>query len=158
MSEGNSGLIDIVEPVVPVLVATKGWLWLALAGGGVLLLAGGIFLWWKYKLPAYRTLKALRLLQQRLHAKEASPHESLLMLALDLRHGLGVKRLRADLPPAQLKHKDHARWAEFMQQLDVVLYQKADALSEDKLAVLFEQSRYWLRRYSRRSTLKKLDV
>jgi hypothetical protein len=157
MSEGNSGLVDIVEPLAPVVVAMNGGIWLAVAGAVLAALALGVYFWWKYKLPAYRTLKALKQLQLKLHTKELTPHESLLMLALDLRHGLGVKRLRSDIFPAQLKQQDHTAWVEFMQQLDHMLYEKDAALSEDKLMALFEQAEYWLRRYSRKSTLKKMS-
>lgn len=158
MNDANNGLIDIVEPAAPAVVAASGWLQLAGLIAGVLVLAVGLFAWWKYRLPAHRTLGELRKLQRRLHAKELTPHECALMLALELRHALGVKRLRADHLPPQLKSRDHARWAEFMQHLDVVLYQHAAELSEDKLLALFEQARYWLSRYSRRSTLKKLGA
>lgn len=158
MSDSNRGLMDIVEPVAPIVVADNTWLFVAILSVVLILLAGGIFFWWKFKLPALRTLNALRILQQKLHLKELTPHESMLMLALDLRHGLGVKRLRADQLPQQIKAKDHGRWVEFMQHLDVMLYQKETELNEEKIVALFEQAKYWLRRYSRRSTLKKLGA
>lgn len=156
MSEANNGLIDIVEPAVPRVAEASGWLWLA--GGMVLLLAllYTIFVMWKYKLPAYRALQRLRKLQQQRLAGELSPHETVLMVALELRHGLGMKRLRSDQLPERCHQRDHARWPEMMQQLDAMLYQNDAEQNTDKLKDLFEQTAYWLRRYSRRSALKKI--
>lgn len=158
MSEQTNALIDIVEPAAPVAEASGSWLWLVLSVVVVLALLFAAKFFWKYKLPAYRAVKHLRKLHQQLHAKEHTPHESALMVALELRHNLGVKRLRADILPAQVHPRDHARWPEFMQQLDDVLYQHAPDLGVDKLDALFEQAEYWLRRYSRKSNLKKLDT
>jgi Domain of unknown function (DUF4381) len=157
MSEQANALIDIVEPAAPVVVASGNGLWFALAGGIIILLLL-IFYLWKYRLPAYQAMQRLRALHKQLHANERTPHESVLMLALELRHSLGVKRLRADKIPVQVNARDQARWPEFMQQLDELLYQHKPELSADKLAALFTRAEYWLRRYSRKSSLKKLDV
>jgi hypothetical protein len=73
-----------------------------------------------------------------------------------LRHGLGVKRLRADNIPERCSKQDRESWPEFMRQLDGILYQHDAELDKDKLANLFVLTEYWLRRYSRRSTLKKM--
>lgn len=158
MSDANNGLIDIIEPAAPAVVETGSWLWIAGLGAGLLLVAAAAFVWWKYKLPAYRSLKELRKLQYKLLAKELTPHESVLMLALELRHGLNAKRLLADKMPQQFRLQEHARWTEFMRQLDVMLYQRDADLSEDRLAELFEQAQYWLRRYSRRSSFRKIGT
>ncbi|HUX91949.1 MAG TPA: hypothetical protein VMV48_14780 [Gallionellaceae bacterium] len=158
MSEQTNGLIDIVEPAMPVVAAGDGWLWIAVSGAVFVCVILVLFMLWKFKLPAYRALKNLRRMQQQLRAKEQTPHESVLMLALELRHALNVKRLLAGKAPQQLRPQDHARWTEFMQQLDVMLYQHDAELSEDRLATLFEQAKYWLRRYSRRSTLRKIGT
>lgn len=158
MSEQANALIDIVEPAVPVAEASGTWLWLVLAVVVVLALLFAARFLWKYKLPGYRAVQHLRKLHQQLHAKTHTPHESALMVALELRHNLGVKRLRADILPEQVHPHDHARWPVFMQQLDDLLYQHAPDLSADKLDALFKQAEYWLRRYSRKSNLKKLDT
>lgn len=157
MSEANSGLIDIVEPAVPVAEAT-GWLWAAGLVAVLLLVCIALFVLWKYKLPAYRALQHLRKLQNKLHKGEHTPHETVLLLALELRHGLGVKRLLAHDMPLVFRQQDAARWPEFMQQLDSMLYQHDAELSAEKLASLFEQAGYWLRRYSRRSAFRKIGA
>jgi hypothetical protein len=156
MSETSSGLIDIVEPAVPVLAETTSWLWIAGLVMVPVLLAVVLFVLWKYKLPAYRALQHLRKLQKKLHAGEHTAHETVLLLALELRHGLAVKRLLADKMPQQFKPQEQARWMAFMQQLDGMLYQRDAELSSERLAEVFEQTGYWLRRYSRRSTYRKI--
>lgn len=156
MSEANSGLIDIIEPAAPVLVATGGWLWMTVLIAGLTLVAVVLFVLWKYKLPAYRAIQRVRDLQKKLHAGEHTSHETLLLLALELRHGLGLKRLRAENLPERCKQQDRARWPEFMQHLDELLYQHDVELSEEKLADLFVRVEYWLRRYSRQTKLRKL--
>ena len=156
MSEANSGLVDIIEPALPVVAEATDWLSMTGFIAVVLVLALALFALWKYKLPAYLAVQRLRKLRKELQAGELTPHESVLMLALELRHGLDVKRLLADKMPAQFKPHEHTRWAEFMHGLDAMLYQHKDELSADRLAALFNQTEYWLRRYGRRSTLKKL--
>ena len=156
MSEANSGLVDIIEPALPVVAEATDWLSMTGFIAVALVLALALFALWKYKLPAYLAVQRLRKLRKELQAGELTPHESVLMLALELRHGLSVKRLLADKMPAQFKPHEHTRWAEFMHGLDAMLYQHKDELSADRLAALFNQTEYWLRRYGRRSTLKKL--
>jgi hypothetical protein len=90
MSEQTNALIDIVEPAVPVAEASGGWLWLALAVVVVLALLFAARILWKYKLPGYRAVQHLRKLQQQLKAKTHTPHESALMLALELRKFIHV--------------------------------------------------------------------
>ncbi|OYY44436.1 MAG: hypothetical protein B7Y56_08665 [Gallionellales bacterium 35-53-114] len=156
MSEANSGLVDIVEPAAPIVVEATGWLPVTGVIAALLVLALLLFVLWKYKLPAYLALQRLRKLRKALQAGELTPHEAVLMLALELRHALGVRRLLADKMPQQFKQHEHTRWAEFMQGLDAMLYQHKADLGADRLAALFTQTAYWLRRYSRRSTLKKI--
>ncbi len=156
MNDANNGLIDIVDPAVPIMAEANGWLWVAGAIVIVLLVAVGLYVLWKYKLPAYRALQQLRKVQQKMHAGEFTPHESVLMVALELRHGLGVRRLRADNFPERCSKMDQARWPEFMQEMDALLYQHNTDLNTDKLDHLFSQTEHWLRRYSRRSALKKI--
>jgi len=155
MSEANSGLIDIVEPAAPAVNAADSWLWPLLLLAALVIASVILIVWWKYKLPAYRAVRRVRDLQKKQHAAEHTPHEILLMLALELRHGLGLKQLRAENLPARCSKQDCARWPEFMQYMDGLLYQHDAGLSEEKLADLFVQVEYWLRRYGRRSKLKK---
>jgi hypothetical protein len=155
MSEASSGLIDIIEPAAPLVNVTASWLWPLLLLAILVIVMGILFVLWKYKLPAYRAIKRVRGLQRKLHAAENTPHETLLMLALELRHGLGLKQLRAQNLPARCSRQDCASWPEFMQYLDGLLYQHDAELTEEKLADLFVQVEYWLRRYGRQSKLKK---
>jgi hypothetical protein len=143
------GLIDIIEPAAPVLGAAGNWPWIAAAVAMLVILAVAILLLLKYKLPAYRALRRLRKLRQQTLAGELTPHESVFMLALELRHGLGVKRLRAEEVPVILKPQDRSLWPEFMQQLDIMLYQRGAELDAGVLAALFAQIEKWLWRYSR---------
>lgn len=156
MSEANNGLADIIEPVAPLVAAAAGWLAITGLIAAMLIFALALFVLWKYKLPSYVAVQRLHKLRKKLIAGELTPHEAVLMLALELRHGLGVKRLLADKMPQQFKPHEHTRWAEFMHGLDAMLYQNKADLGADRLAALFTQTAYWLRRYSRRSTLKKL--
>jgi hypothetical protein len=156
MNDQTNGLIDIVEPAAPLAATGAGWLWIALSLAVFVLFLLGLFMLWKMKWPAYQALKRLRKLQQQTKAGELTPHESIFMLALELRHGLGVKRLLADSVPAHFKPQEHTRWPEFMHGLDAMLYQHKAEQSAEKLAELFIQTEYWLRRYSRKSTLKKM--
>ena len=158
MNETNSGLVDIIEPAAPVLAETTGWLSMTGLIAAVLVLALALFVLWKYKLPAYVAVQRLRKLRRELQLGELTPHETVLMLALELRHGLAVKRLLAGKMPMQFKPHEHTRWAEFMDGLDALLYQNKAELSADSLATLFTQTEYWLRRYGRRSNLGKIGL
>ena len=124
----------------------------------MLVLALALFVLWKYKLPAYLAVQRLRKLRKELQAGELTPLETVLMLALELRHGLAVKRLLAGKMPVQFKPYEHTRWVEFMHGLDAMLYQHKAELGADRLATLFAQTEYWLRRYGRRSTLRKIGL
>lgn len=143
------GLVDIIEPAAPVLAASTNWPWIAAAVAILVILAVAIFLLLKYKLPAYRALGRLRKLRQQALAGELTPHESVFMLALELRHGLGVKRLRAEEVPARFSQQDRIAWPEFMQHLDTLLYQRGAELDAGVLTALFAQVEKWLWRYSR---------
>lgn len=143
------GLVDIIEPAAPVLAADGNWPWIAAAVAMMVILAVTILLLLKYKLPAYRALRRLRKLRQQALAGELTPHESVFMLALELRHGLGVKRLRAEEVPARFGQQDRTAWPEFMQHLDTMLYQRGAELDAGELAALFAQIEKWLWRYSR---------
>jgi hypothetical protein len=156
MNDAANSLIDIVEPATPALMDSGSWLWLAGFGAAVLLSLALVFLWWQYKLPAYRALQRLRKLRYKWQAGEHSAQEAVLLLALELRHGLGVKRLLAAQMPQQFKPQEQAGWNAFMLQLDAMLYQSAAERDVAQLEALFEQAGYWLRRYSRRSPYKKI--
>lgn len=156
MNEASSGLVDIVEPAAPVMAEALGWLSMTGLIATVLIFALALFVLWKYKLPAYLAVRRLHKLRKESVAGELTPLETVLILALELRHGLAVKRLLADKIPAQFKPHEQARWTEFMHGLDAMLYQHKAELGADRLAVLFTQTEYWLRRYSRRSTLRKI--
>lgn len=149
MNEQTSGLIDIIEPASPVVAETGNWPWIAAVLAVFVILAVALLMLWKKKWPAYLALKRLRKLQQQTLAGELTPHESVFMLALELRSGLGIKRLRTEAVPANFSPQDRALWPEFMQRLDVMLYQSGTELGADKLAALFAQIEKWLRRYSR---------
>lgn len=143
------GLIDIIEPAAPVLAAEGNWPWIVAAVAMLVILAVAILLLMKYKLPAYRAVRRLKKLQQQAVAGELTPHESVFMLALELRRGLGVKRLRAEEVPVMFKQQDRTVWPEFMQHLDTVLYQRSAELDACALAAVFAQIQRWLWRYSR---------
>ena len=143
------GLIDIIEPAAPVVAAAGNWPWIAALAAMLVILVVAILLLLKYKLPAYRALRRLRKLRQQALAGELTPHESVFMLALELRQGLGVKRLRAEEVPAMFKQQDRTAWPEFMQHLDTLLYQRGAELDAGVLAAVFAQIEKWLWRYSR---------
>lgn len=149
MNEANSGLIDIIEPLPPGVADGSYGYWVAATIALLLILAAALLLLWKYKLPAYRALRRLRKLRQQSLAGELTPHESVFMLALELRHGLGIRRLRAEEVPVRFNRQDRALWPAFMHQLDALLYQSGAGVSADKLAALFVQLEKWLWRYSR---------
>jgi hypothetical protein len=156
MNEHTNGLIDIIEPVAPPILESTNWLMLSAVVALLLMLAGALFYWWKYKLPCYWAVRDLHKLHEQMLAGDLSPHESALQLALNLRHHLAAKRLRADAMPQQIRQREHARWVEFMQLLDANLYQKSADVNSQSVENLYTQTRYWLQRYSRRSTLKKM--
>jgi hypothetical protein len=145
----TSGLIDIIEPAVPVVVESGSGLWLAAAVVLVTTLAGGFFYLWKYRLPAYRARKSARDVQRQVLAGELTLHESILVFALELRQGLAIKRLRAEEVPVVFSQKDAALWAEFMQNLEAMLYQSGADVTAEKQAVLYAQIEKWLWRYGR---------
>lgn len=149
VNEINDGLIDIIEPVAPVMAEAGGWLWIAVPFGFVLLLGAGFFYLWKYKLPAYRSVKRLREVKRQVHAGELTQHERVLVFALELRQGLAIKRLRAEEAPVNFKQQDAVMWVEFIQDLESMLYQSGVDLSEEKLADTYIKIEKWLWRYSR---------
>lgn len=145
----SSGLIDIIEPAVPVVVEGGSWLWIGVAIALVLILIAAFIYLWKYKLPAYRSVKRLREVRQQIHAGELTLHESVLVIALELRQGLAIKRLRAEEVPPGFKQQDAAMWAEFMKNLEAMLYQPSADLSTDKHTAIYAQIEIWLWRYGR---------
>lgn len=149
MNEVNSGLIDIIEPLAPRVAEGNSGYWVAATIALLLTLAAVLLILWKYKLPAYRAIKRLRKLRRQGLAGELTRHESVFMFALELRHGLGIKRLRAEEVPAGFKLQDRLLWAGFMHQLDAMLYQSGAEVSADKLAALSAQIEKWLWRYGR---------
>ncbi len=151
-------LIDIVEPAAPVVAQAGHGGWYAVLALCVLLVALAVFIWRKRRQPVRLALKQLRALRQKLHAGEHAPHEVVLLIALEVRHGLGVKHLRAEVPPERISLQDQARWPEFMRELDRLLYQHEGELQQERVVALFAQGEYWLKRYARRSALRRMEV
>lgn len=144
-----SGLMDIIEPAAPKLVEGGGWVWMAVLIVLVLLMGAMIFYLWKYKLPAYRSVKRLRSVQRQIQTGELTLHESVLVFALEFRQGLGIKRLRAEEIPVHFKQQDAALWVEFMRELESMLYQPGADLSAEKHAGLYVKIEKWMWRYGR---------
>jgi hypothetical protein len=155
MSESSSGLVDIVEPAVPVLTEGVHRLWISAAVAILISLLFVLMMLWK-KWPAYLALKRLRNVKRQIKSGELTPHEGVLMLALELRHGLGMKRLLAAVIPTTCSEQDSHRWVEYMHHLDELLYQHGQDVDADKLAAVFGQAEYWLQRYSRRTKLMRI--
>jgi len=145
----TSGLMDIIEPSVPMVAVEGGWLWIVLAITLVFALAGALFYLWKYRLPAYRARQRLRALQRQVLAGELTLHESVLVYALELREGLAIKRLRAEEVPVTFNRQDAALWLEFMQNLEAMLYQSGADVTAEKQVALYAQIEKWLWRYGR---------
>lgn len=147
---GNvAGLVDIVEPIAPVAAAAGNWPWLAAAFAVVALLIIVLLMLLKKKWPAYRAVKRLRKLRQQTLAGELTPHESIYLLALELRRGLRLDRLFAENTPASFNESDRALWSGFVKQLDALRYQSGEGLTDAKLEPIVTQIELWLRRYCR---------
>ena len=147
----TSGLIDIIEPSLPVVAEGGSWLWLAAGVTLVFVLAGVSFYLWKYRLPAYRARQSVRDVQRQVLAGELTLHESVLVFALELRQGLSIKRLRAEEVPAVFSRQDAALWAAFMQNLEAMLYQSGADVTAEKQTALYIQIEQWLWRYGRKT-------
>ncbi|GBL46073.1 hypothetical protein SFMTTN_1885 [Sulfuriferula multivorans] len=144
MNDPTSGLIDIIEPVRPMLVATSysAW-WLVLA-----LVALGLWMRWRWRgVRACR--KRLQQLRQACAAGHVSQHTAAYRLASELRLGLQLQQLNADLPPPALPVAEHPGWAEAIARLDTLRYQAGAGLEEGEWMRLCNQVDIWLKRAGR---------
>lgn len=144
-NEPTSGLIDIIEPVAPAIVAQPSPLWPLLVLGVLLVLAAAG--WWRARRPQRSRIKRVRQLRRAMLAGEASGHEAAYRLALELRAGLRMRRLAAAAPPVACT--EPARWAELVAQLDALRYQPEAALDGTHWAALFAYTETCLRRAPR---------
>lgn len=147
MNDPTSGLIDIIEPVRTVLVAASysaWWLVLALAA---LVLPG---LWMRWRGRGVRACcKRLQHLRKAYAAGSVSQHEAAYRLASELRLGLQLQQLNADLPPPALPVAEHPGWAEAIARLDALRYQAGAGLEEVEWTRLCNQVDIWLKRAGR---------
>ncbi len=147
MNDPASGLIDIIEPVRPVLVAASysAW-WLVLALAALVLL--GLWMRWRWRgVRACR--KRLQQLQQACAAGRVSQHEAAYRLASELRQGLQLQQLNADQPPPALPVAEHPGWVESVTRLDMLRYQAGASLDEGQWTRLCKQVAIWLKRAGR---------
>ena len=149
MNEATEGLIDIIEPVAPEIVAGTNWLWMATLATALVIVAICLWLWWKKKWPVYRALKRLGRLQQRLHTGELPPYEAVILLAQELQNSLRQKRLLWEEVPPMFKKQDQEVWPVLIRQFDAMRYQPGVEMGAVKLAEIFAQTETILRRYSR---------
>ena len=147
MNDPTSGLIDIIEPVRPMLVAASysaWWLVLALA---VLVLLG---LWMRWRGRCARACrKRLQQLRQACAAGRVSQHAAAYRLASELRLGLQLQQLNADQPPSVLPVAEHPGWADAIARLDTLRYQAGASLEEGQWMRLCNQVDNWLKRAGR---------
>lgn len=147
MNDSTSGLIDIIEPVRPMLVAASysaWWLVLALAA---LVLPG---LWMRWRGRGVRACrKRLQQLRQACAAGRVSQRAAAYRLASELRLGLQLQQLNADLPPPALPVAEHPGWAEAIARLDTLRYQPGASLEEGEWTRLCNQVDIWLKRAGR---------
>lgn len=147
MNDPTSGLIDIIEPVRPVLVAASYsvW-WLALALAALVLLG----LWMRGRGRCVRACrKRLQQLRQACAAGRVSQHAAAYRLASELRLGLQLQQLNADQPPSALPVAEHPGWAEAIARLDTLRYQAGASLDEGHWTRLCNQVDIWLKRAGR---------
>lgn len=148
MNDPTSGLIDIIEPVRPVLAATIGYSawWLALAVAALVLLG----LWMRGRGQCVRACrKRLQQLRQACAAGSVSQHEAAYRLAFELRQGLQLQQLNADQPPPALSIAEHPGWAATVTRLDTLRYQAGASLDDGQWTRLFNQADIWLQRAGR---------
>lgn len=146
MNDSTSGLIDIIEPVRPMLAATSysAW-WLALVVTALVLLG----LWMRWRGRCVRACrKRLHQLRQACAAGSVSQREAAYRLAFELRQGLQLQQLNADQPPA-LPAAEHPGWAETVTRLDTLRYQAGASLDDQQWVRLCNQADTWLRRAGR---------
>ncbi len=149
MSEQASGLIDIIDPAVPVAAEAGSWPWIAAAIVLMLLLLAGLLLLWKKKWPAYRALKHLRKLHRQIVAGLIPLPDGLVLLTQELRHGFKLAQQLPKQAPDMFDQQDKQLWQEFVQQLDKLRYQPGAALTVAQLDPIVSQIEIWLRRYCR---------
>jgi len=149
MNEQSSGLMDIIEPAAPDVVASSQWQGMAAALVLMAFLVISLLLLWKKKWPAYRAVKKLRKLQQQIVTGTVSLQDGVILLNQELRQGL---RLAQQLPkeaPQFFKQQDKLQWYPFLQQLDTLRYEAEAALTVAQVNAIADQIAIWLRRYCR---------
>jgi hypothetical protein len=149
MTEQASGLIDIIEPAVPVAAEAGSWPWLAAAIVLMLLLIAILVLLWKKKWPAYRALKHLHKLHRQIVAGVIPLPDGLVLLTQELRRGLKLAQQLPRQAPDMFGQQDKQLWQEFVQQLDKLRYQPGAELTVAQLDPIVSQIEIWLRRYCR---------
>lgn len=147
MNDPSNGLIDIIEPVRPVLAATSYSAWWLAFGVATLVLLG---LWMRWRGHCVRACrKRLQQLRQACAAGSVSQHETAYRLAFELRHGLQLQQLNADKPPPALPVAEHPGWVDTITCLNTLRYQAAASLDDGQWARLFNQADIWLKRAGR---------
>ena len=149
MNEPASGLIDIIEPAVPIAPAAGSWLWVAVTGAVLVSLVIALLALWKNKWPAYRAIKHLRKLHQQVIAGELTPSDGVVLLVQELRHGLRLPQQLTKEAPQAFSQQDKHLWEGFVGQLDALRYQPGEMLTAAHLEPYFSQIEIWLQRYCR---------
>lgn len=140
MNETIPGLIDIVEPAMPV-TTDAGVSLLTLSTVAMLMLLAALWRWHHHR--HHRRARAqLRNLQKKYSAGELTQRELAYHLAEQLRNHFAQHRLSAYNVPRDTDPAQHAAWQSFLRQLDALRYQPNHQLD---MTALLAQARRWLR-------------
>lgn len=149
MDESASSLIDIIEPLVPVVTVGTNTTLFAAALAVLLSLIFILLMLWKKKWAAFRAIKRLRNLHQQIVDGKIILTDGLVLLTRELRQGLKLAQQLPMQAPEIFEQKDKQLWTVFVQHLDRLRYQPGEALTVAQINIAAAQIEIWLRRYCR---------
>jgi hypothetical protein len=145
-SSSLTGILDIAPPVAPASLNLQPGvafgLFVLLALSITLLIA--YLLWRRRHSPRGQAQHQLTRLWQQHQQQHISAHQVAFRLAAILRNGLRLPHIASTVTLPATLQSQQARWHEFSERLHRARYASEEA-DADQLALLFRESRFWLR-------------
>ena len=149
MNESASSLIDIIEPLVPVVTVGTNTTLFTVSLAVLLSLIFILLMLWKKKWAAFRAIKRFRKLHQQIVDGKILLTDGLVLLTRELRQGLKLAQQLPMQAPEIFEQKDKQLWTAFVQHLDRLRYQPGETLTVAQINIAAAQIEIWLRRYYR---------
>ena len=135
-------LADIIDPVAPAVAASPPYG--LYAGIGILILAATWLAWKQF--GKWRRERSIRLLYREFAAQQRDAHDTLFLMAGELRQRLGLHEISPEHPPENLREQDSERWRRFASRLSQWRYQTGSTPGRAEIDALFREALFWMTR------------